>query len=93
MDFTRVFVKITKEDLLFLDGELNQASKTAQVLKETMDSLDDIKQLFYEGVSEARGNPNGWIRKNKRCGTRIAKGHARRGFYQCRRFRILYLLI
>ena len=34
-------------------GELNQASKTAQVLKETVDSLDDIEQLFYEGVTEA----------------------------------------
>lgn len=34
-------------------GELNQASKTAQVLKETVDSLDDIEQLFYEGVREA----------------------------------------
>lgn len=34
-------------------GELNQASKTAQVLKETVDSLDEIEQLFYEGVREA----------------------------------------
>lgn len=34
-------------------GELNQASKTAQVLKETVDSLDEIEQLFYEGVIEA----------------------------------------
>ena len=34
-------------------GELNQASKTAQVLKETVDSLDEIEQLFYEGVTEA----------------------------------------
>ncbi|MBE6653790.1 MAG: hypothetical protein E7610_10330 [Ruminococcaceae bacterium] len=34
-------------------SNLNQASKTAQVLKETMDSLDDIEQLFYEVVREA----------------------------------------
>ena len=34
-------------------GELNQASKTAQVLKETVESLDEIEQLFYEGVTEA----------------------------------------
>lgn len=34
-------------------GDLNQASKTAQVLKETVDSLDEIEQLFYEGVTEA----------------------------------------
>lgn len=34
-------------------AELNQASKTAQVLRETMDSLDEIEQLFYEGVIEA----------------------------------------
>ena len=34
-------------------GDLNQASKTAQVMKETVDSLDEIEQLFYEGVREA----------------------------------------
>ncbi len=34
-------------------GELNQASKTARVLAETMDSLDEIERLFYEGVREA----------------------------------------
>ena len=34
-------------------GELNQASKTAKVLKETVDSLDEIEQLFYEGVTDA----------------------------------------
>ena len=34
-------------------GELNQASKTAQVLKETVDSLDEIERLFTEGVREA----------------------------------------
>lgn len=32
---------------------LNQASKTAQVLKETMDSLDELERLFTEGVREA----------------------------------------
>ncbi|MBR6781923.1 MAG: hypothetical protein IKM33_01835 [Clostridia bacterium] len=34
-------------------GELNQASKTARVLKETMDSLDEIERLFTEGAKEA----------------------------------------
>ena len=34
-------------------GDLNQASKTAQVLRETVDLLDEIEQLFYEGVTEA----------------------------------------
>ena len=34
-------------------GELNQASKTAQVLKETVESLDEIERLFTEGVTEA----------------------------------------
>ena len=32
---------------------LNQASKTAQVLKETMDSLDELERLFTEVVREA----------------------------------------
>ena len=32
---------------------LNQASKTAQVLKETVESLDEIERLFTEGVREA----------------------------------------
>ena len=32
---------------------LNQASKTAQVLAETMESLDEIERLFTEGVREA----------------------------------------
>ena len=34
-------------------GELNQASKTAQVLKETVESLEEIERLFMEGVREA----------------------------------------
>lgn len=33
--------------------ELNQASKTAQVLKETVKSLEEIERLFTEGVREA----------------------------------------
>ena len=33
--------------------ELNQASKTAQVLKETVESLDEIERMFTEGVREA----------------------------------------
>ena len=35
-------------------GDLSKTSRTAQILSETMDSLDDIEQLFYEGVTEAR---------------------------------------
>ena len=58
-------MKIAKEDLLFFGGELNQASKTAQVLKDTVDSLDEIERLFTEGVTEAEGDPNGWMRKIK----------------------------
>lgn len=34
-------------------GDLNQASKTAQVLKETVESLEEIERLFTEGVREA----------------------------------------
>lgn len=34
-------------------GELNQAYKTAQVLKETVESMDEIERLFTEGVREA----------------------------------------
>lgn len=34
-------------------GDLSKTSRTAQILSETMDSLDDIEQLFYEGVTEA----------------------------------------
>ena len=34
-------------------GELNQASKTAQVLKETVESLEEIERMFTEGVKEA----------------------------------------
>ena len=33
--------------------DLNQASKTAQVLKETVESLEEIERLFTEGVTEA----------------------------------------
>lgn len=33
--------------------DLNQASKTAQVLKETVESLEEIERLFTEGVREA----------------------------------------
>ncbi|MBP3667445.1 MAG: hypothetical protein J6K29_10415 [Clostridia bacterium] len=34
-------------------GDLSKTSRTAQILSETMDSLDEIEQLFYEGVREA----------------------------------------
>ena len=34
-------------------GELSGASKTAQVLRETMESLDEIERLFTEAVQEA----------------------------------------
>ena len=34
-------------------GELNQVSKTAQVLKETVESLEEIERMFTEGVKEA----------------------------------------
>ena len=34
-------------------GELSGASKTAQVLRETMESLDEIERLFTEGAKEA----------------------------------------
>ena len=34
-------------------GELSGASKTAQVLRETMDSLDEVERLFTEAVQEA----------------------------------------
>ena len=33
--------------------DLNQASKTAQVLKETVESLEEIERMFTEGVTEA----------------------------------------
>ena len=49
----RDWIKNTVAKIRKYYGELNQASKTAQVPKETMDSLDDIEQLFYEGVTEA----------------------------------------
>ena len=34
-------------------GDLSKTSRTAKILSETMDSLDEIEQLFYEGVTEA----------------------------------------
>ena len=34
-------------------ADLNQASKTAQTLKETMDSLEEVERLFTEGVKAA----------------------------------------
>ena len=34
-------------------GELNQASKTAQVLADTMETFDEIERLFTEAVTEA----------------------------------------
>lgn len=34
-------------------ADLNQASKTAQTLKETLDSLEEIERLFTEGVKDA----------------------------------------
>ena len=34
-------------------ADLNQASKTAQTLKETLDSLEEVERLFTEGVKEA----------------------------------------
>ena len=34
-------------------GQLNQASKTAQTLKETLDTLEEVERLFTEGVKEA----------------------------------------
>lgn len=38
-------------------GELKGTSRTAQILSETMDSMEELEQLFYEGVVEAgRGN-------------------------------------
>lgn len=34
-------------------GDLNQASKTAQTLRETLDTLDEVERLFTESVREA----------------------------------------
>lgn len=34
-------------------ADLNQASKTAQILKETLDSLEEVERLFTEGVKDA----------------------------------------
>ena len=49
----RDWIKNTVAKIRKYYGELNQASKTAQVLKETMDSLDELERLFTEGVREA----------------------------------------
>lgn len=49
----RDWIKNTVAKIRKYYGELNQASKTAQVLKETVESLEEIEQLFYEGVTEA----------------------------------------
>ena len=35
--------------------DLNQASKTAQVLTDTVESLESLEQLFYEGVEISHG--------------------------------------
>ena len=51
----RDWIKSTVAKIRKYYGELNQASKTAQVLKETMDSLDELERLFTEGVREAGG--------------------------------------
>ena len=47
----RIFEIIEKIKKAYND--LSKASRTAQILSKTMDSLDDIEQLFYEGVREA----------------------------------------
>ena len=47
----RIFEIIEKIKKAYND--LSKTSRTAQILSETMDSLDDIEQLFYEGVREA----------------------------------------
>ena len=47
----RIFEIIEKIKKAYND--LSKTSRTAQILSETMDSLDDIEQLFYEGVTEA----------------------------------------
>ncbi len=47
----RIFEIIEKIKKAYND--LSKTSRTAQILKETMDSLDEIEQLFYEGVREA----------------------------------------
>ena len=49
----RDWIKNTVAKIRKYYGKLNQASKTAQVLKETMDSLDELERLFTEGVREA----------------------------------------
>ncbi|MBQ2249355.1 MAG: hypothetical protein II326_04195, partial [Clostridia bacterium] len=49
----RDWIKSTVAKIRKYYGELNQASKTAQVLKETMDSLDELERLFTEGVRVA----------------------------------------
>lgn len=47
----RIFEIIEKIKKAYND--FSKASRTAQILSKTMDSLDDIEQLFYEGVREA----------------------------------------
>ena len=47
----RIFEIIEKIKKAYSD--LSKTSRTAQILSETMDSLDEIEQLFYEGVREA----------------------------------------
>lgn len=47
------FIKKVISDIKKYFSGLNQASKTAQVLRGTVESLDEIEQLFYEGVVEA----------------------------------------
>lgn len=47
----RIFEIIEKIKKAYND--LSKTSRTAQILSETMDSLDEIEQLFYEGVTEA----------------------------------------
>lgn len=45
-------------------GDLNKHSKTAQVLTNTVESLESIEQLFYEGVVDAGENRQKNVGKN-----------------------------
>ena len=47
----RIFEIIEKIKKAYND--LSKTSRTAQILSETVDSLDEIEQLFYEGVTDA----------------------------------------
>lgn len=47
------FISKILTDIRKYYGDLNQASKTAQVLKETVESLEEIERMFTEGVTEA----------------------------------------